>query len=126
MENYMKDTFRELRCKSPSKDILFIAYVDCVLLKPLTCFGHTRPPSGGCRPLKVSFTNNVCKTKGLKYLDYKSSIKLELMLCYNTGSSKKNAGIIKNYQPKTVKHTGMIQVLNCKEISEVLVYLSMF
>jgi hypothetical protein len=30
-----------------------------------------------------------------------------------TGSSKKNAGIIKTYHSKTVKHIEMIQVLKC-------------
>jgi hypothetical protein len=33
----------------------------------------------------------------------------------NTGSSKKNAGIIKTYHSKTVDHIEMIQVLKCSE-----------
>jgi hypothetical protein len=33
----------------------------------------------------------------------------------STGSSKKNAGIIKTYHSKTVKHIKMIQVLKCGE-----------
>jgi alpha-galactosidase/6-phospho-beta-glucosidase family protein len=31
----------------------------------------------------------------------------------NTGSSKENAGIIKNYHSKTVIHINMVQALNC-------------
>jgi hypothetical protein len=32
-----------------------------------------------------------------------------------TGSSKKNAGIIKTYHSKTVRHIEMIQLLKCGE-----------
>jgi hypothetical protein len=33
----------------------------------------------------------------------------------NTESLKKNAGIIKTYHSKTVKHIRMVQVLKCSE-----------
>jgi hypothetical protein len=41
-----------------------------------------------------------------------------------TGSSKKNARIIKTYHSKTVKHIEMIQELKCGERTQVLDMLS--
>jgi hypothetical protein len=43
---------------------------------------------------------------------------------FYTGSSKKNAGIIKTYHSKTVKHIKMIQVLKCGKRTQVLDMLS--
>jgi hypothetical protein len=58
-----------LRWRLQSKRILFVAYVDHMLLKPPTYFGLTRP-SSEVYVLRERFANDICETKGLNYVGH--------------------------------------------------------